>query len=85
MSSEQLKPLIESGLEGSEVAVTGEGGKFTVRVVSTQFSGLRAVQRQQKVYALIGDLITSGAVHAVSIQAYTPEEWADASRFGASF
>ena len=36
--------------------------------------GKNAVKRQQSVYAGLGDLISSGAVHAVTIFALTPAE-----------
>jgi len=32
------------------------------------------------VYGTLGDRITSGAIHALSIKAYTPAEWEKASK-----
>jgi acid stress-induced BolA-like protein IbaG/YrbA len=33
------------------------------------------VKRQQTVYGALRDAIASGSIHAVNIQAFTPDEW----------
>ena len=71
---EDIKARLESAFEDAEIAVSGEGNRFQLQVVAEAFAGLSRVQRQQAVYAAIGDLISSGAVHAVTIQAQTPAE-----------
>ena len=71
---EEIEERIEQALANAEVAVTGEGNRFQVEVVSDRFEGLSRVKRQQAVYAAIGDLIASGAIHAVTITASTPAE-----------
>ena len=38
------------------------------------FSGLNAVKRQQKVYAILNSHIISGAIHAVSMNLKAPED-----------
>jgi len=43
-------------------------------LVSEVFSGLRPVQRHQKVYGILNAELEAG-VHALAIHAYTPEEW----------
>ena len=43
-------------------------------LIDASFEGKNAVKRQQSVYAGLGDLISSGAVHAVTIVARTPAE-----------
>ncbi|MEJ2059276.1 MAG: BolA/IbaG family iron-sulfur metabolism protein [Acidihalobacter sp.] len=75
MNPEEIKTLIEAGLENAEVEVTGEGGKYEARVVSPQFTGLTTIKRHQLVYATVRPQIDSGAIHALSIRAtLTPEE-----------
>lgn len=71
---EDIKARLESAFEDAEIAVAGEGNRFQLQVVAEAFAGLSRVKRQQAVYAAIGDLISSGAVHAVTIQAQTPAE-----------
>lgn len=51
---------------------------FKLVLVSEAFSGLRAVARHQKVYALLAEEL-AGPVHALALHLYTPEEWQTAS------
>ncbi|MEG2637314.1 MAG: BolA/IbaG family iron-sulfur metabolism protein, partial [Acinetobacter sp.] len=37
--------------------------------------GLRLVQRHQKIYAVAGELLSPGKIHALAIHAFLPEEW----------
>jgi BolA family transcriptional regulator, general stress-responsive regulator len=50
-----------------------EGGHFSVVVVSEQFAGRSRMQRHQLVYAAVADLMHTD-IHALSIQARTPQE-----------
>ncbi|APZ44055.1 BolA family protein [Acidihalobacter ferrooxydans] len=74
MTPETVQQIIEQGLPGSHVEVQGDGSKFEAHVVSTEFAGMNTLKRHQKVYALIGEHIASGAIHALTIKAYTPDE-----------
>lgn len=82
MNPEDVKALVEAGIEGAEVAVDGAGDKFDIRVVSPAFEGLTPVRKQQLVYGCINDKIADGTIHAVNIQTFTPEEWDKARRMG---
>lgn len=82
MDSEQLAALLKAAFPEADVVVTGQAGKFDLRIVDAQFEGKRPVARQQAVYAPINQYIASGEVHAVTIRAMTPEEWRKASLFG---
>ena len=48
---------------------------FKVTVVTAHFENLRQVQRHQRIYALLGDLM-SAPIHALALHTFTPEEWA---------
>ena len=48
-------------------------GHFAVRIVSSDFEGLRLLQRHQLVYRSLGTLMQTD-IHALSITALTPEE-----------
>ncbi len=52
----------------------GSESHFKVTAVSSVFDGLRAVQRHQKVYALLKEEL-AGQVHALALHLYTLEEW----------
>lgn len=82
MNSETLASLLQVAFPAAQVAVTGEGSKFDLRIVDARFEGMRPVARQQAVYAPLNEHIASGVVHAVTIRAMTPEEWRKASLFG---
>ena len=82
MDSEQLAALLKAAFPEADIAVTGQAGKFDLRIVDVQFEEKRPVARQQAVYAPINQYIASGEVHAVTIRAMTPEEWRKASLFG---
>lgn len=75
MTPEAVQQMIEQGIPGSRVAVQGDGSKFEAQVVSADFAGLNTLKRHQKVYATVGEHITSGAIHALTIKAYTPDEF----------
>ena len=47
---------------------------FKLTVVAEQFAELSRVKRHQRVYALLADEL-AGAVHALALHLYSPEEW----------
>ena len=49
-------------------------GKYVAEVVSEEFNNLNLIKRHKLVYACVNDEITSGALHALTIIAKTPEE-----------
>ncbi len=57
---------------GHAGAATGRG-HFAVRIVSPVFRGVTAIERHRMVYAALGSLMETD-IHALSIQARTPEE-----------
>lgn len=81
MTSEDIKALLGAALPEAEILVQGEGGKFTVTVVSDRFQGLRPVAKQQLIYGPLNEHIASGAIHAVSMRTFTKEEWRKAQLF----
>jgi acid stress-induced BolA-like protein IbaG/YrbA len=75
MTPENIQQLIETGLPECKAIVTGDGSKFEATVISPAFEGLSMVKEHQLVYQLLKAQIASGEVHALTIKAYTPEEW----------
>lgn len=76
METSAIKSIIEAGIEGCEATVTADGSKYTAIVVSDVFEGKTMIAEQKMVYALLNDEIQSGAIHALTIKAYTKSEWA---------
>jgi len=75
MQPEEVKKLIEAGIPGAEVTVSADGGKYVAVVVSSMFEGKTMIAEQKMVYATVNEHIQSGAIHALTIKAYTPEEF----------
>ena len=74
MDTETLATLLREGLADCDIQVETDGYHYTITAVGEPFRGLRPVQRQQKVYAVINHLIADGTVHAVNIRASAPGE-----------
>ena len=52
---------------------------FEAVVIAPEFAGKRPVQRHQRVYATLGSAM-GNEIHALALQAFTPEEYASKSR-----
>ncbi len=76
MTSDDLKTLIMTGLPCLHCDVVGDGRHWTATIVSPEFEGKRAIARHQRVYATLGEKMHTDEVHALSMQTFTPEEWA---------
>ncbi len=77
METTEVKRLIEEGIEGCEAIVTADGSKYTAIVISDAFEGKTMIAEQKMVYAIVNEHIQSGAIHALTIKAFTPAEWAE--------
>ncbi len=76
MKAAEVQSQIQAGMPGSRVQVRSDDDThFEAMVVATQFAGKRPLQRHQLVYATLGEAV-GREIHALSIQALTPEEWA---------
>ena len=76
MTAEELQSLIAAGLPCQHIEVTGDGRHWAAVIVSSAFEGQRLIQRHQAVYGTLGGRIQNDEVHALSMKAYTPAEWA---------
>lgn len=75
MDMPEFSRMIEEVLTDARATVTGDGSKFEAVVVSEAFEGLSTVKRHQRVYRIFSEQLASGAMHALTIKAYTPTEW----------
>lgn len=70
----QVVELIDdSHLHAGHAGARDGRGHFRVRIVSSEFEGLRTLQRHQLVYRSLADLMQTD-IHALSIAAFTPAE-----------
>lgn len=77
--AEIITDLIASAIEGAEISLDGEDCTFTVWIISQSFEGQKTIDRQKAVLALLDQMLRSGDLHAVTVKAYTPDEWANRS------
>jgi acid stress-induced BolA-like protein IbaG/YrbA len=76
MNPAEIQALIQAHLPGCEASVnSADNVHYEAVIVSAAFAGKRALQRHQMVYAALGERI-GGDIHALSIAAFTPEEYA---------
>lgn len=74
MDLESIRQILESELGASQLDMQADGNKLLLSLVSDKFEGLSKVKRQQLVYALLNDRISSGEIHAVTMTTLTPDE-----------
>jgi acid stress-induced BolA-like protein IbaG/YrbA len=80
MTPEQIAGLIRSALPDARIEVRSEDNThFEALLVASAFEGLRPVARHQLVYRALGERMGQ-QIHALSIDACTPAEWAARSR-----
>lgn len=75
MENSEIKDVLMNALALEEVQVTGDGSHFQVIAVGELFSAMSRVKQQQAIYAPLMEYIADNRIHALSIKAYTPEEW----------
>jgi acid stress-induced BolA-like protein IbaG/YrbA len=74
MHPEKVAELLRAGLPGALVVVESDDQThFAARIVSSDFAGKRSIARHQLVYRCLGELV-GREIHALSIEALTPEE-----------
>lgn len=78
VSPAQLRQYIAQGLECEHLEVSGDGAHFEAVIVSAAFSGKTRVQQHQIVYRALGERMRE-EIHALSMQTYSPEAWAERS------
>ena len=74
MEPGQIQTLLQDAFPDCEITVEGGDGKYMIHAVGNVFDGLNAVKRQQAVYDILNEHISSGAIHAVSMRLQTPSE-----------
>ncbi|WP_028877447.1 BolA family protein [Teredinibacter turnerae] len=75
MEKQEIIDLVKVAMPDAAVEPEGADCSFTLNVVSQAFKGEKLLARQQKVLKIFTDQLQSGALHSLSVRAYTPEEW----------
>ena len=74
LDAKQIQELLQEQFQDDSIDVAGGEWKFQVAIVSDSFDGLNQVKRQQSVYKILNEYISSGAIHAVSMRLKTTTE-----------
>lgn len=69
----QLRIEDESHRHAGHVGARDGRGHFRVRIVAQAFAGLPLLERHQRVYAALGDLMRTD-IHALALDARAPDE-----------
>ena len=78
LDPKDIAQRITLALPGAVVEVrdlTGTGDHFEARVVTAAFEGMGMLDQHQAVYAPLRDVLESGALHALALKTYTPDQW----------
>jgi acid stress-induced BolA-like protein IbaG/YrbA len=76
MHPDQVAELLRTALPGARVEVrSADQTHFEALVISEDFAGQRPIARHQRIYSALGARV-GREIHALSIEAHTPEEWA---------
>jgi acid stress-induced BolA-like protein IbaG/YrbA len=76
MNPQQIADLIRQSIPDAQVDVQSQDNThFAALLIGTAFEGLRPLARHQLVYRALGERV-GREIHALSIEAYTPAEWA---------
>ena len=81
MDIETIKEKLAQTLVLDECIVKGENGSFEVIAVGELFSGLTRIKKQQMIYGPLTEYITSNEIHALTIKAFSPDDWQKQKHF----
>lgn len=77
VSLAQVENLIRTALPDAQVRVNdlGGGDHLEAIVVSPAFAGKSLIQQHQLVYGALRQEMATEAIHALTLQTFTPEAW----------
>ena len=75
MEIAEVEARIKAIVPDVEMEVEGAECDFSVTLVSDAFEGLPLMKRQQMILAGFTELLAEGKLHALSIKAFTMQEW----------
>lgn len=77
METSEIEAIIQQALPDAEIDVSGEECSFTLAIISESFEGQNLMQRQKSILALFQTQLKTGRLHALTIKAYTPAQFAE--------
>ncbi|KEA62569.1 YrbA protein [Marinobacterium lacunae] len=77
MQTCEVETIIQAAMPEADIDVSGEECNFTVAIISERFEGQNLMQRQKGVLALFEEPLKTGRLHALTIKAFTPAQYAE--------
>lgn len=84
METPEVKALLDAALPDCEITVDSDGSHYDVTVVGNEFDGVSTLNRQRAINKILMEHITGGAIHAVNIKVFSPDEWDRAQKMSIS-
>jgi acid stress-induced BolA-like protein IbaG/YrbA len=78
ISTTDIESLIAAALPGAKIEVQDpnrDGQHFAATVIAEQFSGLTTIKQHRLVNDALKAYLDSGAIHALQLKTYSPEQW----------
>ena len=72
--TEDISIRDDSHLHAGHAGARAGGGHYQVRIVSADFAGKRTLERHRLVYQALDDMMRPDTIHALNIEALTPDE-----------
>lgn len=76
MQPEDVAELVRKDLPDCEIKVQNDGNHYLVVAIGERFAGMSPVKKQQLIYGALNEQLAEGTIHALTIKAFTPEQWA---------
>ncbi len=76
MEAHEAAELVKDALPDCEIEVRSEGNHFLVIASGERFEGLSKVKKHQLIYGILNAQLAENTIHALTIKAFTPAEWA---------
>jgi len=73
LNPQHLEIEDESARHAGHAGAKSGGGRYKLTIISAAFAGENALGRHRRIYAALGDLMTT-RIHALAITALTPDE-----------
>lgn len=76
MDAQEVAKLVKQSLPDCEIEARNEGNHYLVIAIGDRFEGMSPVKKQQLIYSTVSAQLADGTIHALTIKAFTPTEWA---------
>ncbi len=76
MQAQDVAELVRQELPDCEIQVQNDGNHYLVVAIGDRFEGMSPVKKQQLIYGALRQQLDDGTIHALTIRAFTPAQWA---------